>query len=351
MTVVVLKRLIVGIAASVGMAAMAWPSPSLAAEGFYRGKQVQVLIGFGVGGSYDLYARVISRHMGKHLPGHPTMVPVSKPGAGSLIAANYIYNVAPKDGTVFGTVASGAPTAPLLFPKKAKFDATKLTWIGSASSVVYLDVLWHTAAVKSLSQLRDKEAVLGATGPGAATVDLPLMDRGLFGLKYRLVGGYKTVADIEIAMERGEVDGVSGTTWETVQNRHPAWLRDNKINIVAQYGFKKLAALPDVPMVYDLAKTDADRKAFKLVLLARQEMGKPYVAPPGLSAARTGDLRKGFLDTLSDRGFKAEAKKLKMNVLGISGGEVQKMVAELYQTPPEIVARVRGILSQPLKRK
>jgi hypothetical protein len=173
----------------------------------------------------------------------------------------------------------------------------------------------------------------------------------LFNLKYRLVGGYKTVADIEIAMERGEVDGVSGTTWETVQNRHPVWLRDKKVRILAQYGFKKLPGLPDVPMMYDLARTEADRQAFRLLLLARQEMGKPYVAPPGLSAARTSDLRDGFMATLADKGFMSEAKRLKMDVSGMSGAEVQQLVAELYKTPPEIVARVRKILNSKFTRK
>jgi tripartite-type tricarboxylate transporter receptor subunit TctC len=327
------------------VAACAPAVPAAHAEGFYRGKQVKLIIGFGVGGGYDLYARVIARYIGAHIPGNPTIVPSSMPTAGSLTATNYIYNAAPKDGTVFGTVASGAPTVPLLYPDQAKFDAAKITWIGSAAKAIFLDEVRGSVPVKTVEDLRHRETFLGATGPGAAVVDLPLLMNGIAGFRYHLVLGYKTVADIDLAIERGEVEGVSGTTWDTVTSRNAEALKAGKIRIILQYGREKIPELADVPRALDLAKDENDRLAMNL-LFARQEMGKPYLAPPDLPVDRTKILRTAFMATMKDPAYAAELKKLKLENSPLTGEEVQAMVDELVKTPPAIVNRVKTILSR-----
>jgi tripartite-type tricarboxylate transporter receptor subunit TctC len=319
-------------------------------DSFYKGKDLRVLIGFGPGGGYDLYARLLARHIGQHLPGKPNVVPQNMPGAGSVLVANHLANVAPRDGTVIGTFASGVPTVPLLTPDQAKFDARQLTWVGSVNTETQIDYLWHTAPAKNIDDVRRIETVLGATGPGAATVDFPLMVNAILGFKYKLVLGYKGSAEIDLAMERGEVHGVSGLTWTGVSSTNADWLRDKKITIIAQYGLTKHPDLPDVPLVIDLAKTDADRQALNLVF-ARQEMGRPFAAPPALPADRAATLRRAFDETMTDKAFLADAAKGKLAVLPIGGEKLQTMVADLYATPPEAIDRVRKILAAPAAAK
>lgn len=251
---------------------------------------------------------------------------------------------------MIGTFASGVPTVPLLTPDQAKFDARQLTWIGSANTEVQIDYVWHTAPVQALSEVRQKEVVLGATGPGAATVDFPLMVNAILGFKYKLVLGYKGSAEIDLAMERGEVHGVSGLTWTGVSSTSADWLRDKKITIIAQYGQTKHPDLPDVPLVIELAKNAADRQALNLVF-ARQEMGRPFAAPPELSKERAATLRRAFDETMKDKEFLADSAKSQLPVLPINGETLQKMITELYATPPDAVARVQKILAAPAAKK
>jgi tripartite-type tricarboxylate transporter receptor subunit TctC len=321
-----------------------WTSTGAHAEDdFYRGKQIRMIIGFGAGGSYDLYARAIARHLGKHLPGNPVIVPVSMPTAGSLNAANYIYNSAPKDGTVIGTVASGAPTMPLFYPE-AKFDPAKMTWIGSAAKAIHLDVVSTKVPVNTIEDLRRREVVLGSTGPGAAVFDVPQMMNAIAHFHYRLVMGYRTVADISLAITRGEVEGVSGTTWDYESTRNAHAYRDGEMKIVMQYGREKIAQLPDVPSPYDLVTNKDDRAAMNLILF-RQEMGKPYIAPPDMPPERVAMLRKAFMETMSDPEYIADAEKIQLDISPLSGEAVQKIVEDVAQTPLPIVDRVRAILN------
>lgn len=320
------------------------PTPAHAADnsGFYAGKTVRLIIGFGTGGSYDLYGQALGHHIGRHLPGNPVVVPNSMPTAGSLTAANYIYNIAPKDGTVFGIVASGAPTMPLFYPDQAKFDAAKFTWMGSASKAIFLDIVSSKSAAKRGEDLLAKETILGSTGPGAAAYDLPVMMNTLAGFKYRIVQGYSTVADVYLAIARGEVDGVSGTTWDSI-SRMPAW-RNGEIRVVVQYGAEPIPELKDAVMATSFARTEQDKQAMNL-LLSRQEMGKPFLAPPGLPVERVADLRRAFMETMKDPLFIEEMRKLQLDIDPVTGEDVQKMVEEVTATPPHIVNRVRDMLS------
>lgn len=329
--------------ALLGAAVMAGGAAAEPAGEFFNGKTVRLLIGFGPGGGYDIYARVIAQHMGRHIPGHPSIVPQNMPGAGSVLVANNLANVAPRDGTVLGTFASGVPSVPLLAPDQAKFDASALTWIGSANNEVQIDYVWHTAPATTLEGVRQREIILGATGPGAASVDFPLMVNAILGFKYKLVLGYKGTTEINLAMERGEVHGVGGLTWAGTRSATPDWLRDRKIVIVAQYGRTRHPELPDVPLVIDLAENEADRQALNLVF-SRQELGRPYAAPPLLPADRTTALRQAFDATMNDPAFLADAKKAKLDILPVDGETVAKMVTALSETSPEVVDRVRKIL-------
>jgi tripartite-type tricarboxylate transporter receptor subunit TctC len=312
---------------------------------FYKGRQVRVLIGFGPGGGYDLFTRLIARTMGNHFPGGTVqVVPQNMPGAGSLTAANTIANASPRDGSIFASVASGIPSAPLLNPDQAKFDSRQLSWLGSASSEVYIDIVWHTSPVQTVYLLRNHELIIGGTGSGAATDDYPAIDREVLGLKFKLIPGYKSTKDVELAMEREEVQALAGTTWNSTKARDPEWLRDKKISVMAQYGRKKHPDLPNVPLMIDYAKTDADRQALNMVF-SRQDMGRPYVAPPELPADRLKALRDAFDATMKDPVFLEDASKADLDVSPIDGDAVAALVAELYQTPPEVVERVRDALT------
>jgi tripartite-type tricarboxylate transporter receptor subunit TctC len=312
---------------------------------FYKGKQVKLLIGFGAGGGYDLFARLISRTMGSHFPGGTAqVVPQNLPGAGSLTAANTIAHAAPRDGTVIASVASGMPAAPLLNPDQAKFDSRQLSWLGSASSEVYIDIVWHTSPVKTIEELREHELIIGGTGSGAATDDYPAIGREVLGLKFKLIPGYKSTKDVELAMEREEVQALAGTTWNTTKARLGDWLKTGKITVMAQYGRAKHPDLPNVPLMIEYAKTDADRQAVNMVF-SRQDMGRPYVAPPELSAERLKALRAAFDATMKDPVFLADAAKADLDVSPIDGPAVEKLVAELYAVPAATVERVRDALT------
>jgi tripartite-type tricarboxylate transporter receptor subunit TctC len=312
---------------------------------FYKGRQVHLLIGFGAGGGYDLIARLVARHMGTHFPGGTAQVmPQNMPGAGSLTAANHIASVAARDGTVLASIASGIPAAPLVNPEKAKFDSRKLSWLGSAAKETQIDIVWHTSPVKSIDQLKTQELIIGGTGPGAATDDFPAVLREVLGFKFKLIPGYKSTKDVELAMERGEVQGLAATTWNSTKARDADWLRDKKIIITAQYGLTKHPELPDVPLIWDYVKNDADRKALNLVF-SRQEMGRPYVAPPQLPADRLKALRDAFDATMKDAAFRADADKAQLEIESLNGQQVADLVAELYEVPAATVARVRKALS------
>lgn len=320
------------------------PALAQAPADFYKGKSIRLLIGFGPGGGYDIYARAIAQHIGRHIPGEPSIVPQNMPGAGSVLVANHLANVAPRDGTVIGAFASGVPSVPLLSPEQAKFDASALGWIGSANNEVQIDYVWHTAPATTLEGVRKTEVILGATGPGAASVDFPLMVNEILGFKYKLITGYKGTAEINLAMERGEVHGVAGLTWAGTRSATPEWVRDKKIAIIAQYGRTPHPDLPDVPLVIELAKTERDRQALNLIF-SRQEIGRPYATPPGLPPGRLTILRRAFDATMKDPEFLADAARAKLDILPVSGEVVAEMVAGLAATPPDVVDRVRRILA------
>jgi tripartite-type tricarboxylate transporter receptor subunit TctC len=310
---------------------------------FYKGKTVELYIGYSVGGGYDLYARVLARHIGKHIPGNPTVVPKNMEGAGSLRLANWLYRVAPKDGTALGTIGRGTGFDPVLGEPGAQFDGTKFTWIGSANEEVSVCVAWQNSGVASFDQLLTKELTVGGTAVSADTDQFPRIINGVLGTKMRIVSGYPGGNDVVLAMERGEVQGRCGWSWSSVKATHHAWIDDKKISVLVQLSLAKHPDLPNVPVVADLAKTDEQRQILKLIF-ARQTMGRPFLAPPEIPPDRVGALRKAFMDTMSDKDFLADAEKAQLEINPVAGEKVQALVQEIYTTPPEIAKKAAALL-------
>lgn len=305
---------------------------------FYHGKTVQVLVGFGPGGGYDLYARTLARYMGRHIPGNPTMVPQNMPGAGGVKVMNYLYNVAHKDGTVIATFARGLAIEPLLgHAQGMQFDAAKFGWVGSVSNEVSICAYWSTSGIKTWHDMETKPSSIGASAAGADSEIFPTVLRNLFHLPAKVVTGYSNGgADIVLGMERGEVGGRCGWSWSSLLSENKALLDNKKINIVLQLGLQKFDGLPNVPSVMDLPATPQNKAALKLIV-SRQSIARPFAAPPGLPPERLQALRAAFDATMKDPQFLAEAKRLNLEVRPVSGADVEKLIKELYATPPDVV--------------
>ena len=312
---------------------------------FYKGKNVDLTIGYSAGGGYDVYARLLARHMGRFIPGNPAIVPKNMPGAGSLVLANWLYNVAPKDGTAFGTIGRGTAFDPLLGSTKAQFDAAKFNWLGSMNDEVSVCVSWYTTGITSLEQVKHNELTVGGSGQAADTDQFPKVLNATIGTKFRLVTGYPGGNDVDLAMERGEVMGRCGWSWSSVVATHKSWIDEHKINVLVQLSLSKHPDLPNVPLAMDLANNDEQRQIFKLVF-ARQPMGRPFLAPPDVPSDRVSVLREAFMDTMKDGDFLAEAEKMKLEINPVAGDAVQEIVQDVYKTPKPIAAAVAEMINQ-----
>jgi tripartite-type tricarboxylate transporter receptor subunit TctC len=312
---------------------------------FYRGRSVTLVIGYSAGGGYDAYGRVLARHLGRHIPGNPAIVAQNMPGAGSLRAANYLFNVAPKDGTVIGHFSRGMAMEPLIGTSSTQFDARRFTWLGSGTDEVSVCVTWHTSRVKTWNDMLTVPFTVGGEGTGSDPDIFSAVVRNAFGVKFKLVSGYPGTAEVALAIERGEVDGRCGWSWSSLKLTKPDWIADKRVNLVAQLALKKSPELPDVPLIFDFATTERQRQILKLVL-SRQSMARPFAAPPDLPAERKDALRMAFDRTMADAEFLAEARQRGLEVNPVSGPEIDKLVSELYGTPADIVAELRAIISE-----
>jgi len=303
---------------------------------FYRGKTVTLVIGYSVGGGYDLYGRLLARHIGKYIPGQPNVVAQNREGAGSLRAAIYIYNAAPKDGTVFGTFSRSMAVAPLL--EGAPFDASKFSWLGSISTDVNVCVTWKSSPIKTWDDMLAKPFTMGGLGAGADPDIFALMFKNVFGAKLKLVSGYPGTNDVALAMERGEVAGMCGLSWSTMKTRHGDWLAANKVNIPVQAGLHKEAEIANVPGVMDLVKTPEQTQIVRLIL-ASQEMARPFAAPPGIPDDRKRALVEAFVKTMKDPDFLADAAKMKADVNPVSAAAIESLLVDVYKTPKDVVTK------------
>jgi len=341
----VLKAFKCGLMATAFMVvAVSSPRAQSPAE-FYKGKTVDLYIGYSVGGGYDLYARFLARHMSKHIPGNPTVLPKNMEGAGSLRLANWLYNVAPKDGTAFGAIGRGTSFDTLLGNKAAQFDATKYTWIGSANNEVSICVAWHTSGITKFEDLLTRPLIVGGTSSSADTDQFPKIANGVLGTKMRVITGYPGGNEVGLAMERGEVQGRCGWSWSSVKSTHQKWYDDKKFNILVQLALDKHPDLPDIPLIVDLAKTEEQRQILRLIF-ARQVMGRPFVAPPNVPRERADALRKAFMDTMKDKDFLADAEKAQIEITPVHGAEIDKLVKEIHATPPAIAQNAAALITR-----
>jgi tripartite-type tricarboxylate transporter receptor subunit TctC len=308
----------------------------------FAGKTVQMIIGFGPGGGYDLWGRTVARHIGKHLPGKPNVVAQNMPGAGSYVAASHIYNVAPKDGTVLGIIARDAALGPLSGAPGARFDATRLSWIGSPTKETNVCIAFHTAPAKTVQDLFAKQLILGDTGPGTGTRSYPKALNELLGMKFKLVGGFPSSADVFLAMERGEVEGICESL-DSVKNRRPDWIANKTVAVLFQGGAQPNPELKDVPFILDLARTAEQKQAIEY-LYAGQGIGRPFVAPPDLPPDRLRMLRAAFDATMKDAEFIAEVQARKLDLEPEDGEHLAALIRKIYATPKPIIDRIGSLI-------
>jgi tripartite-type tricarboxylate transporter receptor subunit TctC len=310
---------------------------------FFKGKQVTVIVGSSAGGGYDIYARLLARHMSKHIPGNPVMVTTNMPGAASNAAAAHDYNVAPKDGTVIGALQNTAVLDSLLDEaKRTRHDASKFIYLGSATTDHYVCIARADAAVKSFKDLLAQELIIGASQPGTSTRDFPVLLNTMAGTKFRIVTGYPGTREITLAIEKGEVQGLCGFSWSSLSAQRPDWIKTGFIRVLVQEHDKGHPAINKlgVPLAVDFARTPENRQIMELIY-SSETFGRPYMMPPGVPADRVAALRKAFMETMRDSELLAEAQKIGLDIDPISGEELQTLAEKIYATPAAIVEQAK----------
>jgi tripartite-type tricarboxylate transporter receptor subunit TctC len=327
------------------LAGLAIPASAQTHEQFYAGKTIDFVIGYPPGGSNDTLGRLVARHLGKHIPGNPTLVPKNQPGAGSFLAVNTVFNVSPKDGTV---IAIGAPTIALdekLGTQGVRFKTAELNWIGRLDSLVNIVFMWKTSPVKTFADAQKIQATLSGTGVGSTVSIYPTVMNNVLGTRFKLIMGYKGSSDAMLAVERGEVEGHS-TSWTALKVAHPDWLRDGSVTILAQFALKRHADLPDISTAVDLARNDEERAILRAVMNAT-EVGTAFFTTPGVPADRLTVLRRAFDATIADPELRADAEKINVGVSPMAGEELQTLVAEVSKLPPALLDKVRAAYTMP----
>jgi tripartite-type tricarboxylate transporter receptor subunit TctC len=340
-----LTRLASGVAAAVGASAPALAQQSV--ESFYRGKSIELYIGLSPGGGYDLYSRLVARYMGEHLPGKPRINPRNMAGAGSRVAINFMHNVAPKDGLAIATADQAMAVQQAVGEPGILFDAKNFGWIGNPIVDNNVVVAWAASGVKTIADAIAKPIAIGATGYNTSS-QYPRALNFVAGTQFRIIMGYPGANEINLAMENGEVQGRGSNSWSSYKAQKPDWLRDRKINVLAQVGLSKEPDLPDTPLLIDLAKTELDRAALKL-LSAPPTIGRPIFTTPGVPAERLEALRKAFDDTMKDPAFLEEAKRSGLDIDPVSGVKLQDITADIIASPKDVTERLSKIIEEPAK--
>jgi len=317
-------------------------APAAAQEDFFKGKTITVVTSTGPGGVYDLVARLTARHMGKYLVGAPNMVVNNMPGAGNMLAANYMYEVAPKDGTTIAVFNNAVPLNQVLDGRGVRFDASKFNWLGSTGGRNEAVFAFRTAGVLTLEDLRRMELVVGSTGPGSSIAIYPTVMNNMLGTKFRIVNGYKSSTEVFLAMERGEVNARSGSL-ASISAGFQKWLDEKRLVFFAQVGSRRDKEIPDVPLLTELARNDDERRVLALIS-SPAELGQPYLAPPGVADARVRQLREAFAKSLRDHDFVNDAEKAQVDLDPISGDAIAKIVHDVVHAPEHVVAAARNAL-------
>lgn len=308
---------------------------------FYKGKQVSIYIGYAAGGGYDLYGRLVARHIGNHIPGKPRLVPQNMPGAGSLKLANYLYNVAPKDGTVLGMITQSTPQEEALGTPGISYRSAEFNWIGRVTSNVEITVVWHTSGVKNITDAKDKEVILAGTGPTTPSEVFPKVMNGVIGTKFKVISGYGGSSEGVLAMERGETMGAL-LSWASLKTTKRDWLSGKKVEILVQYAAQKHPDLGHVPTMVELADTEEGRKILALYA-SGSELGRSVMAPPRIPHERVRALQSAFDAMVRDEEFLAEVQKSNLEFDPLSGEELQKIVVEAGNIPRELIERAKAV--------
>ena len=339
------RSLLSGVWGALVLAVLSCGTLQVAAETpaeFYRGKTVTLITSTGVGGTYDAVARLLAHHMPRYIAGNPTIIVQNMPGGGNMIATNYMFNVAAKDGTAIATVHSAVPLQQVLDSGGVRYDSDQLNWLGSTGAQNEVILVWHSAGITTLQEATEREVVIGGTGTGAGIVILPTVVNHLLGTKFKIVTGYRTSEDVNLGMQRGEVQARAFGI-DSVASQHPDWISEHKVAFLVQSGAKRDKRLPDVPLASELAKNDEQREVFQLISSA-PALGQPYLAPPGVPPERLAALRNAFAATLKDAAFLADAAKIRFDVEPLSADEVTAIVQETIHAPPDIVAQAKAAM-------
>jgi tripartite-type tricarboxylate transporter receptor subunit TctC len=321
--------------------AVALSGAAAAQADFYKDKTIELIISTGVGGGLDANARMVARHLPKHIPGNPTIVAKNMPGAGHVRAANYLYNQAPKDGTTIGTLIPAFVMAQVLDRTDAiQFDAAKMPWLASTSASNSTIYVWKATGVTSVEDAKKKQVLMGGTGAGSYTTLYPLIMNYVLGTKFKVVSGYTSTAEIRLAMERGEVEGRAGNNFNSLKAENADWVREGKIALVAQVGLERDPEFSSVPLMIEFARNDDERKILRL-FSADVVIGRPFLTAPGVPAERVAILRKAFAAMTKDPDYLKDSAQAGLDVSLVEGEKIQKIVEELTATPPDIVAKAK----------
>lgn len=324
-------------------ASAAWNANAQSPAEFYKGKVITFALGSEGGSGYETHTRLLARHLGTHIPGNPTTIVQNMPGASSIRAANFVYNVAPKDGTVIAAVQRTVPFEPLFGNTAAQYDVTKINWLGNTAKEIGLVVVWHTAPHQTAADVFKYEMIVGGAGPGTGTEQYARALNTVLGAKMRIVSGYQNMAPLTLAMERGEIQGNANWSWSSIQNSRPDWLREGKIRLLMHMGLKDIPGHPEVPSVLTLARTEEERQIFSL-LMYNSSLGRPFFIGPGIPEDRVQAMQTAFMATMTDKDFLEDAQRTKLDIDPHSGAEVRDIVMGAYAFPPEVIAKARAAI-------
>jgi tripartite-type tricarboxylate transporter receptor subunit TctC len=336
-----------GVLALLGLGVAAVAAHADPVADFYHGKTLNLIIGTSSGNDYDFRSRLLARHLGRHIPGEPTIIPQNMPGVGGVKAANYLASIAPHDGTQLHMIMSNMMSSEAIGAQGVQFDTRKFFWVGNTTSTPNVTVAWDKSGVTSIEQVKTRQLIVGAPGGTAGVIYATAMN-GLIGTKFKLVTGYPGGNEVNLAMERGEIDGRASNSWAAWKSTHPDWVKDKKIIVLVQIGLKRAADLADVPLLFELAGNDMDR-AVLTFLSADTAIARALVTTPDTPPERVAALRRAFDATMRDPEFLAEADKALLDIVPLSGEESQKIADQIVNTPPDVVARAKLLLGDLLK--
>lgn len=329
---------VITLAAATGVAMTTGTATAQSVADFYKGKKLSVIIGYGPGGGYDRYARMLASAMGKHIPGNPSLVPKNMPGAGSLKSANYIYGQAPKDGTEFAIFGPGVAFEPLRGGKGVQFDTLKFGWLGSLNEQVGIVVALKKSGLAKIEDAMSKQFIAGASGSGSSTNLNTHVLNSFIGTKFKVIVGYGGSNDITLAMERGEVDAITGWSWDSIKASKPDWVNNPDVNIVLQIADEPHPEIKQIPLLYKYVKSEQDKRTLQLIF-AHQLLGRPFTLPPDVPKDRLMAMRKALADTAKDPDFLAQADKSKVEISYVSAERIEQHLKNIFSMPKDLVER------------